>query len=110
MRGWRRHGPDAELKRMYTAPTTRGQGLGRRMLATIEESARAAGCTRLPLSPPPARVGGAAGMLTISVSDLGVGRRRARAASGILGWLTGGFGGVKVKDQGRRLDLACEGD
>jgi GNAT superfamily N-acetyltransferase len=45
--GWRRHGDDAELKRMYTAPAARGRGLGRRMLATIEESARAAGCHRL---------------------------------------------------------------
>jgi GNAT superfamily N-acetyltransferase len=45
--GWRRHGDDAELKRMYTAKPARGRGLGRRMLATIEESAREAGCTRL---------------------------------------------------------------
>jgi len=45
--GWRRHGDDAELKRMFTARSIRGRGLGRRMLATIEESARAAGCRRL---------------------------------------------------------------
>jgi GNAT superfamily N-acetyltransferase len=45
--GWRRHGDDAELKRMYTAPAARGRGLARRMLAAIEESARAAGCERL---------------------------------------------------------------
>jgi GNAT superfamily N-acetyltransferase len=45
--GWRRHGGDAELKRMYISPAIRGRGLGRRMLATIEESARAAGCARL---------------------------------------------------------------
>jgi GNAT superfamily N-acetyltransferase len=45
--GWRRHGDDAELKRMFTAKSARGQGLGRRMLATIEESARQAGCVRL---------------------------------------------------------------
>ncbi|MEU4242105.1 GNAT family N-acetyltransferase [Actinoplanes sp. NPDC026619] len=45
--GWRRHGDDAELKRMFTAKSTRGQGLGRRMLATIEDSARQAGCARL---------------------------------------------------------------
>jgi GNAT superfamily N-acetyltransferase len=45
--GWRRHGDDAELKRMFTAKAARGRGLGRRMLATIEESAREAGCTRL---------------------------------------------------------------
>ena len=45
--GWRAHGDDAELKRMYTAPVARGRGLARRMLATIEESARAAGFKRL---------------------------------------------------------------
>ena len=45
--GWRRHGPDAELKRMFTARAARGRGLGRRLLATIEDSARAAGYPRL---------------------------------------------------------------
>ena len=45
--GWRRHGEDAELKRMYTAPAARGRGLARRLLATIEESARSAGCKRV---------------------------------------------------------------
>ena len=45
--GWRRHDGDAELKRMYTAPAARGRGVARRMLATIEESARAAGCKRV---------------------------------------------------------------
>lgn len=46
--GWRRHGAaDAELKRMFTAKVARGQGLARRMLATVEESAREAGCSRL---------------------------------------------------------------
>jgi GNAT superfamily N-acetyltransferase len=45
--GWRRHGDDAELKRMFTAKAARGQGLGRRLLATIEESARQAGSARL---------------------------------------------------------------
>ncbi|BBH64411.1 N-acetyltransferase [Actinoplanes sp. OR16] len=45
--GWRRHGPDAELKRMFTLAPARGRGVARRMLATIEESARAAGCTRV---------------------------------------------------------------
>jgi GNAT superfamily N-acetyltransferase len=46
--GWRRHGAaDAELKRMFTAKPARGRGLARRMLAAIEESARAAGCSRL---------------------------------------------------------------
>ena len=45
--GWRRHGDAAELKRMYTAKAARGRGLGRRILATIEESAREAGCRRV---------------------------------------------------------------
>jgi GNAT superfamily N-acetyltransferase len=45
--GWRRHGDDAELKRMYTAKAARGRGLARRLLATIEESARVAGCRRV---------------------------------------------------------------
>jgi GNAT superfamily N-acetyltransferase len=44
---WRRHGDDAELKRMFTARTARGRGLGRRMLTAIEDSARAAGCRRV---------------------------------------------------------------
>jgi GNAT superfamily N-acetyltransferase len=45
--GWRRHGTDAELKRMFTLSAARGRGVARRMLATIEESARAAGCLRV---------------------------------------------------------------
>lgn len=45
--GWRAHGEDAELKRMYTAPAARGRGVARRMLAAIEESARADGRRRL---------------------------------------------------------------
>jgi len=45
--GWRAHGEDAELKRMYTAPAIRGRGLARRMLSVIEESARAAGLKRV---------------------------------------------------------------
>lgn len=45
--GWRRHGDDAELKRMYTAPAARGRGVARRLLAAIEDSARAAGCKRV---------------------------------------------------------------
>lgn len=45
--GWRRHGTDAELKRMYTAPQARGRGLARRMLTVIEDSARAANLTRV---------------------------------------------------------------
>ncbi len=45
--GWRRHDGDAELKRMYTAPAARGRGVARRVLAAVEESARAAGCRRV---------------------------------------------------------------
>jgi GNAT superfamily N-acetyltransferase len=45
--GWRRHGNDAELKRMFTLDAARGRGVARRMLTAIEESARAAGCARV---------------------------------------------------------------
>ncbi|MGK5678795.1 GNAT family N-acetyltransferase [Actinoplanes sp. URMC 104] len=45
--GWRRHGDDAELKRMFTAKAVRGQGVGRRLLATVERSARESGCRRV---------------------------------------------------------------
>jgi GNAT superfamily N-acetyltransferase len=45
--GWRRHGNDAELKRMFTITAVRGKGVGRRLLAHVEESARSAGCYRL---------------------------------------------------------------
>ncbi|GGK28362.1 N-acetyltransferase [Pilimelia terevasa] len=45
--GWRSRGADAELKRMYTAEAARGRGLARRMLAAVEDSARAAGKVRL---------------------------------------------------------------
>lgn len=44
--GWRSHGDTgetAELKRMYTTPAARGRGIARRMLAAVEESARAHG-------------------------------------------------------------------
>ena len=44
---WRRHEDDAELKRMFTTKAARGQGLARRLLAVIEESARAAGLERV---------------------------------------------------------------
>ncbi|WP_335938098.1 GNAT family N-acetyltransferase [Streptomyces sp. PTD5-9] len=40
---------DAELKRMYVIPEGRGQGLARRILATLEADARAAGRTRMVL-------------------------------------------------------------
>ena len=45
--GWRAHGPDAELKRMFTVPAARGRGVARRVLQAIEESARDRGCKRV---------------------------------------------------------------
>ncbi|QOV37784.1 GNAT family N-acetyltransferase [Streptomyces ferrugineus] len=40
---------DAELKRMYVVEAMRGQGLARRILAALEEDARAAGRVRMVL-------------------------------------------------------------
>jgi GNAT superfamily N-acetyltransferase len=48
--GWRSHGDSdevAELKRMYTAPSARGRGVGRAVLAAVERSARDNGRKRL---------------------------------------------------------------
>lgn len=44
--GWRSHGDDAEIKRMYTAPHARGRGVARAVLQALEDSARAAGRRR----------------------------------------------------------------
>ncbi|MGK5548316.1 GNAT family N-acetyltransferase [Streptomyces sp. URMC 127] len=40
---------DAEVKRMYVIPEARGRGIARRILAALEEDARAAGRTRMVL-------------------------------------------------------------
>ncbi|MCA2217214.1 GNAT family N-acetyltransferase [Jidongwangia harbinensis] len=45
--GWRVHGEDAELKRMFTTPAARGLGVARRLLAVVEDSARADGRARV---------------------------------------------------------------
>ncbi|RSM48550.1 GNAT family N-acetyltransferase [Actinoplanes sp. ATCC 53533] len=45
--GWRAHGEDAELKRMFTMPAARGRGVAGRVLAAIEESARERGRKRV---------------------------------------------------------------
>ena len=42
-------GQDAEIKRMYTAPTARGRGVARAILAAIEAEARRLGAQRLVL-------------------------------------------------------------
>ena len=45
--GWRSHGSDAEIKRMYVAAAKRGKGLARAMLAELERTALAAGLHRM---------------------------------------------------------------
>ncbi|MBO0870078.1 MAG: GNAT family N-acetyltransferase [Micromonosporaceae bacterium] len=45
--GWRSHGEDAEIKRMYVVPAARGNGVGRAVLRALEESAREYGRVRM---------------------------------------------------------------
>jgi GNAT superfamily N-acetyltransferase len=45
--GWRGHGPDGEIKRMYVAPRARGRGLARRLLDALEAGLAAAGYRRV---------------------------------------------------------------
>jgi GNAT superfamily N-acetyltransferase len=45
--GWRSHGSDAELKRMYVRHSARGRGVARAMLAELERTALAAGHQRM---------------------------------------------------------------
>ena len=40
---------EAEIKRMYTLPTARGQGIGRAILIALEDEARRLGAKRLVL-------------------------------------------------------------
>jgi GNAT superfamily N-acetyltransferase len=44
--GWRVHGEDAEIKRMFVVEAMRGRGLARRILAELESAAVAAGLRR----------------------------------------------------------------
>jgi GNAT superfamily N-acetyltransferase len=45
--GWRSHGDDAEIKRMYVVPAARHRGLARQLLAELERTAAAAGHRRV---------------------------------------------------------------
>ena len=45
--GFRAHGPDAELKRMFVPAGHRGKGYARAILAALEETARSAGYPRV---------------------------------------------------------------
>jgi GNAT superfamily N-acetyltransferase len=49
MGGWRRHGDDAEIKRMFVREAYQRRGLARAVLAELECSAAKAGITRLVL-------------------------------------------------------------
>lgn len=45
--GWRSHGGDAELKRMYVVPAARGNGFARMILTELEQNALRAGHQRM---------------------------------------------------------------
>jgi GNAT superfamily N-acetyltransferase len=45
--GWRSHGSEAEIKRMYVRQNGRGRGLARAVLAELERTALAAGHRRM---------------------------------------------------------------
>ena len=45
--GWRSHGDDAEIKRMYVVAAARHRGLARQLLAELERTAAAAGHHRI---------------------------------------------------------------
>jgi GNAT superfamily N-acetyltransferase len=47
MGGWRRHGEDAEIRRMYVRPQFQRRGLARAVLERIEQTAREAGFSRM---------------------------------------------------------------
>ena len=47
MGGWRRHGTDAEIRRMYVRPQFQRRGLARVVLARLETSAIQAGFARM---------------------------------------------------------------
>lgn len=51
--GWRSHGEDAEMKRVFVRESARRQGLAKRIVAAIEASAAAAGRKRVILETGP---------------------------------------------------------
>ncbi|MQM25740.1 GNAT family N-acetyltransferase [Glycomyces sp. NEAU-7082] len=51
--GWRSHGEDAEMKRVFVRESARRQGLAKRIVAAVEASAAAAGRKRVILETGP---------------------------------------------------------